>query len=401
MRKSWIVVLCGLATAACAARVFNGQTAEIAADQASRTALNQQLDRAAAEFTLKRSAAVAQIRSVDQARARQVEVRTRLAALVGSLPERSPLHARVLGETKSDGFVIRKVIYESQPGFPVTALLYIPDGPVRPRHRPAILMTPGHYPSGKAADVGMAALFARNGFIVLSYDPIGEGERLQYPDTANPAKSRVSGATGEHAEASLQPMLIGDAFARYEIWDATRGVDYLSALPEVDPKRIGAFGCSGGGTVTALTAALESRIAATGVACYITSFNELLPALGPQDAEQSTPRFLSSGLDFADLIEAAAPRPYAVISTYADMFPFAGARSAVIEARRFYAIAWRPRLDCSSSRDRAGMRPSSRSQVVSSASFCAACSLAPTRIIRSPAPRTRARISRSICPKMH
>jgi hypothetical protein len=87
-----------------------------------------------------------------------------------------------------------------------------------------------------------------------------------------------------------------------------------------------------------MVGALDPRVAAIGVACYITSFDALLPALGPQDAEQSTPRFIASGLDFPDWIELAAPRPYAVISTYSDMFPFAGARSSVIEARRFYAF---------------------------------------------------------------
>jgi cephalosporin-C deacetylase-like acetyl esterase len=199
-------------------------------------------------------------------------------------------------------------------------------------------MTPGHNASGKAGDAPIAAAYARNGFIVLSYDPIGQGERLQYPSPAKVGATLAAGPTGEHGEASLQPMLIGDTFARYEIWDAMRGIDYLASLPEVDPHRIGAVGCSGGGTVTALTSALDSRIAAIGTECYITSFEELLPALGPQDAEQSTPRFISSGLGFPDWIELSAPRPYAVISTYSDMFPFAGARSTVIEARRFYSL---------------------------------------------------------------
>ena len=98
------------------------------------------------------------------------------------------------------------------------------------------------------------------------------------------------------------------------------------------------MGCSGGGTVTALTSALDTRIAAIGTACYITSFDALLPTLGPQDAEQSTPRFISSGLGFPDWVELAAPRAYAVLSTYSDMFPFAGARESVIEARLFYAL---------------------------------------------------------------
>ncbi len=87
------------------------------------------------------------------------------------------------------------------------------------------------------------------------------------------------------------------------------------------------------------------RIAATGVACYTTSFDELLSlkAVGPQDAEQSIPGFIAPGpqnlpLDFPDWIEIVAPRPYAVLATYNDMFPFAGARTTVIEARRFYSL---------------------------------------------------------------
>lgn len=303
-----------------------------------RLALDQYLDKLAAQFEANRSAAVSAIHTRAQAEARQAKVRAQVLSLIGALPARTPLNAKVVGETQADGFRIRKILYQSQPDFYVTALLYIPDGRPAGKRRAAILMTPGHAPSGKAGDAPMAAIFARNGFIVLSYDPIGQGERLQYPDPAKPGTSLAARPTGEHGEASLQPMLIGETFAKYEIWDAMRGVDYLASLPDVDPHRIGAFGCSGGGTVTALTSALDTRIAAIGTACYITSFDELLPSLGPQDAEQSTPRFISSGLGFPDWIELAAPRPYAVISTYSDMFPFAGARASVIEARRFYSL---------------------------------------------------------------
>jgi cephalosporin-C deacetylase-like acetyl esterase len=281
---------------------------------------------------------VASIRSRYEAEGRQIMVRKQIMSLIGSLPERTPLNARVLGSTQADGFQIRKVLFDSQLNFPVTALLYVPDGPAAGGKRPAILMSPGHSAAGKASDSNTAALFARNGFIVLSYDPIGQGERLQYPDPAKPGASLATGATGEHGESSLQPMLIGDAFARYELWDAMRGIDYLAQLPEVDAEHIGAYGCSGGGTITALVGALDTRVAAIGVACYITSFDALLPAIGPQDGEQSIPRFIAFGLDFPDWIELAAPRPYAIISTYSDMFPFAGTRASVTEARRFYAF---------------------------------------------------------------
>jgi cephalosporin-C deacetylase-like acetyl esterase len=329
-----------------------------------RLQLDQFLDGIAAQDEANRASAVAAIHTRAQAEARQAKVRSQILALIGAFPERTPLHAKVVGETKvagengADGFRIRKVLFESQPDFFVTALVYIPEGKGVPdadapggkrgvpgdgssspgSKRAAIIMTPGHGPSGKAGDAPMAATFARNGFIVLSYDPIGQGERLQYPDPNKPGATLAKAATGEHGEASLQPMLIGETFAKYEVWDAMRGVDYLASLPEVDVHRIGALGCSGGGTVTAITSALDTRIAATGTACYITSFDTLLPALGPQDAEQSTPRFISSGLGFPDWVELDAPRAYAVLSTYSDMFPFAGARESVIEARRFYAL---------------------------------------------------------------
>lgn len=305
-------------------------------NQAGRIALDDYLDGIAAKYEAQRAAAVAAIHTRAEAEARQQEVRRKILALMGGLPERTPLNAKVLGETHADGFTIRKVLFYSQPNFPVTALLYVPNGAAG-RKRAAILMSPGHGPAGKASDAGTAALFALNGFVVLSYDPIGQGERLQYPDPQKPGTSLASRATGEHGEASLQPMLIGDTFARYELWDAMRGIDYLASLPFVDAKRIGAFGCSGGGAITALVGALDTRLAAVGTACYTTSFDTLLPSIGPQDAEQSTPRFISSGFGFPDWIDLAAPRPYAAMATYSDMFPFAGARATVIEARRFYS----------------------------------------------------------------
>ncbi len=307
-------------------------------NQSGREALDTYLDDLAANLEAQRSAGVAAIHTRAQVEARQAEVKAKILALIGKLPERTPLDARILGETHADGFTIRKVLFFSQPNFPVTALLYVPDAAARDGKRPGILMSPGHSPAGKAGDAGMAALFAMNGFVVLSYDPIGQGERLQYPNPEKPGTSLASRPTGEHGEASLQPMLIGDTFARYELWDAMRGIDYLAGLPFVDAKRIGAFGCSGGGTITALVGALDPRLAAVGTACFITSFDKLLPSIGPQDAEQSTPRFISSGLGFPDWVEVAAPKPYAVIETYQDMFPFAGGRATVMEARRFYSI---------------------------------------------------------------
>jgi cephalosporin-C deacetylase-like acetyl esterase len=349
--------------------------------QAGRQALYKYLDDIAAKDEGVRRETISGITTRAQAELRQQEVRTRILDLMGGGFDQSALNAKVVGTTQLDGFRIEKVVYESQPKFYVTALLYLPDGvaaetanaggpstssgqasPLRPsasgrddasgagagRKLPAIVMAPGHASSGKAGDFAMASLFARNGFVVLSYDPIGQGERLQYmdPKTATtvvagspyPGQSFASRATGEHGEAGLQPTLIGDAVARYFDWDGVRAVDYLISRPEVDAGKIGAFGCSGGGAMTALLGAADKRVKAVATACYFTSFDALLPSIGAQDAEQSVPGFIASGFGFPDWIELAAPRAYAMVGTVSDMFPWAGFLTTAKEARRFYSL---------------------------------------------------------------
>lgn len=303
----------------------------------ARLALIQSLNQTAMGMLAKRSATVAAIPTEAAAKARQAQVRTKVLQLIGGLPtdaERGPLSPQVVGHWEGDGFRIERVIYQSLPHFYVTANLYLPqgNGPF-----PAILETPGHSPEGKAGEYAFASNFARNGIAVLAVDPLGQGERLQYLDPAT-GKSLMERPTGEHAEASVQPMLIGDHISRYFINDGMRGVDYLLSRPEIDPNRIAAFGCSGGGTDTAYLTALDPRIKMAGVACYMGRFEELLPsATGVQEAEQTIPHFISEGLNIPDWAELAAPRPYAVISTTEDMFPFAGAKAAVEEIRGFYS----------------------------------------------------------------
>lgn len=101
-----------------------------------------------------------------------------------------------------------------------------------------------------------AANVARNGMVALTYDPIGQGERLQAVDPATQA-SRIGRPTGEHGHASIKTMLMGEHIARYFVWDAIRAIDYLVARDDVDGEKIGAFGCSGGGVVTAMLAAFD------------------------------------------------------------------------------------------------------------------------------------------------
>jgi cephalosporin-C deacetylase-like acetyl esterase len=306
-------------------------------ENAGRRQFNDFLNGITAQTAAQRHAAVFALNSRSQAEARQKDAHTKILNLIGGLPDKAPLKAQVTGTTQAVGYHIEKVLFESQPGYPVPALVYVPDTKAASGRFPAIVIAPGHGAQGKASDFVFASTFVKNGFVVLSYDPIGQGERLQYLDPKT-GESLATRSTGEHAEAALQPTLFGDAIARYFVGDAISAVDYLVSRPDVDADRIGAFGCSGGGADTALLSALDTRIKATGTACYITSFDMLMPSVGPQDAEQSIPGFLAAGLDLADWIELAAPRPYAIISTTEDMFPYAGAQRTEAEVRSFYRL---------------------------------------------------------------
>ena len=280
---------------------------------------------------------IARIQSRAAADKRREFVRRKVVELIGGLPDSGgPVAVKSFGVIGGDGFRIEKIAYESLPNFWVTANLYVPTSGSGPF--PAVVLTPGHEASGKTGQYSWGVNFARIGIVALALDPIGQGERIQYYDAEKKA-SKVGAATGEHGMANLPTMLIGDDLERYMVHDGMRAIDYLSARPDVDRARIGALGCSGGGTATAVLAALDDRVQVAGTACYITSFEALLPsATGVQEAEQSIPHFIESGLDLADWVEAAAPHPYAIISTTEDMFPFAGARQSYEEAKRIYSL---------------------------------------------------------------
>jgi cephalosporin-C deacetylase-like acetyl esterase len=138
--------------------------------------------------------------------------------------------------------------------------------------------------------------------------------------------------------AGLQCLLTGTNIARYFIWDAMRGVDYLLTRPDVDPSRIGAAGNSGGGTQSTYLAAFDPRIAAAAPSCYITSWQTLWPASGPQDSEQVLANFLRDGLDFPDFLIAFAPKPIQIGTATQDFFPIAGARATYAQAQRIFAL---------------------------------------------------------------
>ena len=131
------------------------------------------------------------------------------------------------GVIEADDYRIEKLVYESLPGYFVPALLYKPKTITAPR--PAVLSPCGHSTNGKAAGAYqiLHINLAKRGYVVLTYDPVGQGERSQFWDAAR-NRSRFNLGCGEHAVIGNPLYLLGTSLARYRIWDGMR--DWITLL---------------------------------------------------------------------------------------------------------------------------------------------------------------------------
>ena len=280
----------------------------------------------------------AQIRDEEDLKRLQAKLRESLLKMIGGLPEqRTPLNAQITGRIAMSGFHIEKLVYESLPGFYVTAVLYIPDN--APKKNPAVLVPSGHSTNGKAYYQVLCQRLAQRGYVVLSWDAVGQGERSQFWDAKN-RKSRYNLICAEHAVLGNLAYLAGTNLARWEIWDGIRAVDYLVTRPEVDPERISITGTSGGGFQAAHIAALDPRIKVAVPSCYITAlpmrvYNRIFKD-PDSDPEQDLYGMLSNGLDHAGLLLLMYPRPVFVAAAVLDFFPIEGTHKTFREVAGIY-----------------------------------------------------------------
>ena len=282
--------------------------------------LERYLIRVTNELGAKRKEALEAIQGRDAFVAHQKSLQQQFWKMLGGPFDKTPLNPQITGTLQRDGYRIEKVIYESRPQLYVTVNLYVPEG--RSGRLPAILGPLGHSNNGKAwrSYQRLFANLARKGYVVLAYDPFGQGERIEYPG-AHPGESKLSGE-GEHEFAGQRLILLGVNFSLYRAWDGIRGIDYLLSRPEVDPERIGCTGQSGGGAMTQFLVALDDRIRAAVVSEGNTeniAEANLEPPGSADDPEQNIVPSLAQGLDRADLLHIFAPRPLLITITTHDI----------------------------------------------------------------------------------
>lgn len=224
-----------------------------------RRMLRSYLTRLALEQLERRRKVVAAIDTPAGFHKRRAEFRASLLRMIGGLPDtRPPLSVQTAGRLDRGDYRVEKIIYQSQPGLHVTASLYIPQTGKGPF--PAVLHSIGHSLAAKnrAFYQTLSIGLVKHGFVVLAYDPVGQGERRIFYDR-DLEDSKVGGSTVEHEMVGIQSLLAGESIARLMIWDGMRGIDLLDSLPQVDARRIGVTGCSGGGTLTSYIMALDDR----------------------------------------------------------------------------------------------------------------------------------------------
>ncbi|GAA4729121.1 alpha/beta hydrolase family protein [Flavisolibacter ginsenosidimutans] len=296
-------------------------------------------DRAYADLD-KRSQKVAGIHTLAEWQQRQQWLKKTLHEVIGSFPEKKPLNATIVKTYEKDFYRLENIIYESQPGYYVTSTLFIPKGA---KKAPAIVYCSGHSDNGYRPKGYLNEIlnFVKKGFIVFAFDPMGQGERLQYYNSKT-NKSRFKWPSYEHSYPGAQLFITGNTLANYFIWDGIRAVDYLLTRKEVDGGRIGITGRSGGGTQSAYIAAFDDRIKAAAPENYITNMKRLFQAMGPQDAEQNFFYGMDRGLDMGDLLEVRAPKPMLVVTTSQDMFPIQGALETYAEVANVYKAYGKP-----------------------------------------------------------
>ncbi len=273
---------------------------------------------------------------------RRAEIKNRLRIILGDSPKTKPaLAARITEETSHDGYVLRKLVFQTEPNEFVSSYLLVP----KKLHgkTPVIICPHQTTQAGKNEPAGVAgnpqlhtALhLVKRGFVTFTYDAICFGER-------HDATSGHYGDAIPYYRKHPRWSLIGKM-----VWDVGRAIDHLQSLDFVDPTRIGSIGHSHGGITTLFAMAFDERIKVGAGNCGFDTFRidgnvwrwshatALMPRLGfyvgsphiNMDFYRGVPdsEVIQTPFEMHELLALIAPRPLFLSTSDEDfVFPNAG-----------------------------------------------------------------------------
>jgi dienelactone hydrolase len=260
--------------------------------------------------------------------ARRAKLREAMFAALGSVPrEECPLAPKLVGTLKREGYRIEKLLFQSRPDVWVTASAYVPEG--ASGKVPAVLAVHGHWPWARRDPVVQARCLGlvKLGFFVLAVDAFSAGER-------HPKVARGS-YHGALLGSTLWPA--GMTLLGVQVHENRRAVDYLLTRPEVDGKRLGVTGASGGGNQSMYAGALDERIAAVAPVCSVGTYQAYLhAACCVCEVLPGALRFTEEG----DVLGLVAPRALLVVNATKDALQFSvdEAKKSLERARSIYKL---------------------------------------------------------------
>jgi dienelactone hydrolase len=280
------------------------------------------------------------------AEAWQRRLRAKLTELVGGFPaERAALRPQTIEVREFARYKREKFVFTSRPGVAVAGYLLTPTDEKAPFA--PVICVPGH---GRGVDdiVGIdehgaerttkagyqhdfAIQVVERGMAAVAIEPMAFGCRR---DAANMKKGAGQSACQPAAGAAL---LFGQTMIAWRVWDVMRTIDWIAERPELDARRVGCMGISGGGTCTQFAAALDTRIKAAFVSGYLNTYRDSIMSIG-HCMDNYVPGILNwaESYDVAGLI---APR--FLFSEGGDrdpIFPVAATRESFARVKRVYEV---------------------------------------------------------------
>ena len=226
------------------------------------------------------------------ARAERLRRQLLVANGLWPMPTKTPANAAIYGAVDREQYTVEKVVLQSFPGHYVTGNLYRPKG--HSGRLPGVLCPHGHWANGRFHDHGVKEVekqiaaggekfevggryplqarcvqLARMGCVVFHYDMVGYADSQQLPHRPGVRAAMNTpenwGYFSPQAEARLQN------FMGLQTYNSIRVLDWFSELSDVDPRRIGVTGASGGGTQTFILCAIDQRPAVAFPAVMVST----------------------------------------------------------------------------------------------------------------------------------
>jgi len=241
--------------------------------------------------------------------ANRTEMQREVRRLIAFGPGTTALNVKPFGRIEGDGYVIEKLIYESEPGIIVPAALFVPR--TSEARKPAVVYVNDKGKSAGASD-GTIEQLVKRGFIVFAIDLRGCGETRpqQNPDESNETYRRF----GQY-DSAMRAFLVGRTLVGMRAEDISRGVDLLESRPEVDAARIYGFGVGPGALTLLHEAVLDNRIKELALDGMLDSYESVVTHRIHRNIYESLVPGALRVYDLADLVAAIAPRPVWIVDT--------------------------------------------------------------------------------------